>query len=414
MNFDFVHDNRALFDHCLVASSKAAPSCAYALLVVNNGPLLPPSNYPLKGQEYKEPSAPLREPLSPSCHHLPDQNPQPTDQPVFFEGLWQNAALRVCADGGANRVYDRCYYYHRDKRVAQPLPSSSIVSTVPSSSKELSTLTVLLPQSTSLDSLSLSLPPSSSASSLSASSSLSPSSPSLSPPSLSSPSNPSSSSNSGSVAPLCCVPSVILGDLDSVRPEVMSYYRDQGVPVLKDLDQDCTDLDKCLNYVRQFQIESKDPTLSSSSSNSSHISTSSSSAPSSPSSTLSAVIIYSAFGGRFDQMIGAIQSLYLHTGGDLGRVVLLSEGNMAELLLPGRHVIYCHPQLEGIGSHCGLLPVGGAARSVSTTGLKWNLDGQSMRFGGLVSSSNIIDAEVVTVETTEPLLWTTECSTKKD
>ena len=40
--------------------------------------------------------------------------------------------------------------------------------------------------------------------------------------------------------------------------------------------------------------------------------------------------------------------------------------------------------------------------------LKWNLDGKRpLEFGSLISSSNEIADARVTVETSEPLLWTT-------
>lgn len=43
---------------------------------------------------------------------------------------------------------------------------------------------------------------------------------------------------------------MIIGDLDSIRPEVAAHYRDRGAQVL-DLshDQDSTDLQKCVDYV---------------------------------------------------------------------------------------------------------------------------------------------------------------------
>lgn len=44
-------------------------------------------------------------------------------------------------------------------------------------------------------------------------------------------------------------PHAIIGDLDSIRPEVAAYYRDAGVAIT-DLshDQDSTDLQKCVEY----------------------------------------------------------------------------------------------------------------------------------------------------------------------
>jgi thiamine pyrophosphokinase len=51
-------------------------------------------------------------------------------------------------------------------------------------------------------------------------------------------------------------PDAIVGDLDSLRPEVRQHYADLGVNAV-DLshDQDTTDLDKCINVVRQKMQE---------------------------------------------------------------------------------------------------------------------------------------------------------------
>ncbi len=81
---------------------------------------------------------------------------------AFFDSLWGRARLRVCADGGANRVHD---------------------------------------------------------------------------------------------APSACaavsrsLPTLIAGDLDSIRPDVLREYAAQGVPVVHSTCQDTTDLEKCLRLL---------------------------------------------------------------------------------------------------------------------------------------------------------------------
>uniref|UniRef100_A0A7S1JNC4 Thiamin pyrophosphokinase catalytic domain-containing protein n=1 Tax=Vitrella brassicaformis TaxID=1169539 RepID=A0A7S1JNC4_9ALVE len=68
------------------------------------------------------------------------------------------------------------------------------------------------------------------------------------------------------------LPSHICGDLDSVRPDVLEYFKDREVSILHDRDQDTNDLEKCFQFVRsEFQTGDK-------------------------------VVVVGAFGGRFDQV----------------------------------------------------------------------------------------------------------------
>ncbi len=53
------------------------------------------------------------------------------------------------------------------------------------------------------------------------------------------------------------IPDRIVGDFDSIRPEIQEYYLKKGVKLLKREDQDTTDLEKCL-YVSLEKISETD------------------------------------------------------------------------------------------------------------------------------------------------------------
>jgi len=176
------------------------------------------------------------------------------------------------------------------------------------------------------------------------------------------------------------VPDVIKGDLDSLRPDVGSFYQSLGTRIIRDRDQSCNDFYKALSELRSMQLEQY------------------------PLSRMT-VMALGAFGGRFDQEMAAINALY-EWDQVFERLLLLSEQNLGFLLSPGRHRVVPNTLVEG--PTCGLLPVGGACRGVTTRGLKWDLKDQVLRFGGLVSSSNRLAAKVVEVQTRDPLLWMSE------
>ncbi|XP_038058379.1 thiamin pyrophosphokinase 1-like [Patiria miniata] len=176
------------------------------------------------------------------------------------------------------------------------------------------------------------------------------------------------------------IPDLITGDFDSIRPEILLYYKRRGAKIIQTPDQDYTDFTKCLRLVLDTIQCNK---LS-----------------------VDTIVVLGAFGQRFDQTLANVNTLYEANVNTKIPVYLLADRSLGCLLRPGKHVIEVNTGLED--SWCGLVPIGNKCRQVTTTGLKWNLDHQPMQFGGLISTSNTYaeGAEKVTVQTDQPLFWT--------
>jgi len=152
--------------------------------------------------------------------------------------------------------------------------------------------------------------------------------------------------------------------MDSIRKEVLNYYSSKGTDIIKDNDQNSTDLQKCLNIIDN-RWES--------------------------------VLILGGMGGNFTQEISNLNVLYLYPN---KKIFFLSNENLLFLLWPGEHLIHCRSETK-----VGLIPLGCSCHSITTTGLKWNLNKQALTFGGLVSSSNEMEKNEAFVDVSDPILW---------
>mmetsp|Transcript_5011 Transcript_5011/g.11842 ORF Transcript_5011/g.11842 Transcript_5011/m.11842 type:complete len:290 (-) Transcript_5011:21-890(-) len=168
------------------------------------------------------------------------------------------------------------------------------------------------------------------------------------------------------------IPEYIRGDLDSVDDRVKDYYVEKGTKIVHDLDQDTTDLEKCMDLVNSLGY----PMLQ--------------------------VIVLGAFGGRLDHEFSHYHVLYKYP--DI-KILLLSRNRSAFLLRTGTHNI----RTECLGPTCGLIPLGAPCRKIETTGLKWDIHGDSqLQIGSFVSTSNRIVGEEVKVTVSDPILWVSE------
>ncbi|XP_050734250.1 thiamin pyrophosphokinase 1-like isoform X2 [Eriocheir sinensis] len=184
----------------------------------------------------------------------------------------------------------------------------------------------------------------------------------------------------------CPLPDVISGDFDSALPDLLKIYATKGVRIVPTPDQDETDFTKAL-WVLTGLLEEQQTAVS-------HI-----------------LVVAGSDDNRFDHIMGIVATLYKACETMSSPVVVVSGGSLFWVLRAGQHSIRvpgesCH---HPSASWCGLVPVGHPA-TVTTTGLKWNVDHQTLAFGRLVSTSNTYNLPPgggeVTVTTSAPILWT--------
>jgi thiamine pyrophosphokinase len=174
-------------------------------------------------------------------------------------------------------------------------------------------------------------------------------------------------------------PHRIVGDMDSVETSVATMYRENkelGCFVDDESEnQDSTDFTKCLEAIVKHKPEIK------------------------------RVFTLGALGGRLDHVLYNMKVLFDYPNLE---IILIGDDSTAQAIPAGKTVIKCESEYEKMW--CGLVPLQGDAR-VSTTGLKWNLDGDIMSFnaGGLISTSNQFVSDEVVVHTDAPLLFTFSC-----
>jgi thiamine pyrophosphokinase len=175
------------------------------------------------------------------------------------------------------------------------------------------------------------------------------------------------------------VPTLVHGDLDSIRPEVAKKYKELGSEVIADKRDDATDLDKCLLKIKNM-----------------------------PESSSFTVFIAGVFGSRFDHEMGNLNSAFKNLN-RFNRLVLISADTVGEILEGGReHVIV--PDRHRQGPICGMIPLFGPSKRVDTSGLRWNMEGRGTEFGALVSTSNEIAEDEIRIKADGHLLWTTTLS----
>jgi len=112
------------------------------------------------------------------------------------------------------------------------------------------------------------------------------------------------------------------------------------------------------------------------------------------------IVVLGAFGGRPDQALANLLLLALPTLE--GRSVLFVTGSWeVTLVRAGEHL-----QLRGaVGDRVSLIPLGGSAYGVTTTGLAFPLDDETLSFGPARGVSNRFEVPAPVVSVREGMVW---------
>ncbi|KAK0172890.1 hypothetical protein PV328_006156 [Microctonus aethiopoides] len=135
-------------------------------------------------------------------------------------------------------------------------------------------------------------------------------------------------------------PTFVTGDFDSILPDIIGKLKNISVPTINTPDQNHTDFSKALI---QLNVECKQKDIH-----------------------LDAVYVFVETAGRFDHIIGNINTLY-----------------------------QCKKFVDN------------NVKVINVASLKWNLDNSTLAFGGMISTSNTYDGSPeVTVTTDTEIIWT--------
>ena len=170
------------------------------------------------------------------------------------------------------------------------------------------------------------------------------------------------------------LPDIISGDFDSAEAKVLDYYKDKGVTIIPTPDQNETDFTKALRIVSDRLTREE--------------------------TEISSMCAHVSFDGRFDHILANVNTLFIAKKLIDVPLYLVSEDSVAFLVDKGK----CSVSSSRVGVWCGLIPINGPCHSVTTSGLKYNVDQQTMAFGDLVSTSNALADHVITIETDNVLL----------
>lgn len=173
---------------------------------------------------------------------------------------------------------------------------------------------------------------------------------------------------------------LITGDMDSISPRTLEYLGKIKTKIVRTPDQNETDFTKALRVLKNHIDDNKIE--------------------------LDYLIILVATCGRLDHLIGNINTMYKAKEiiPNL-RIIKVAGDSFTWLLHEGEHKINIPKSILTAGKWCSLIPIGQSC-TVTTTGLKWNLNETKLDVSQIISTSNTFNGEnPVYVKTNHTIVW---------
>ncbi|MCL4129969.1 UNVERIFIED_CONTAM: hypothetical protein GTU68_060013 [Idotea baltica] len=181
------------------------------------------------------------------------------------------------------------------------------------------------------------------------------------------------------------LPHIISGDFDSIKPDILQFYKDLGVKIVPTPDQDETDFTKALLTLGDHLVEK---TIQ-----------------------INHVLVFAGMNSdRFDHTLANLNTLYKIKSLLPHPVIVICGQSLLWLLEAGSHTLLIPRSLlrNRESSWCGYVAFSEPVL-VSTSGLKWDVRDKTVAFGQLISTSNTYAADCegrVAIECSNNLLWT--------
>jgi thiamine pyrophosphokinase len=163
-------------------------------------------------------------------------------------------------------------------------------------------------------------------------------------------------------------PDILLGDLDSIKPEILTKYTNAGIAIHRHpTRKDATDLELALDLATTKGART--------------------------------IWLVGALGGRWDMSLANIM-LAARDKYREQKIFLLGPNCCMQILHPGKtHTISSMP-----GQQVSVLPLKGDARGVTLSGFEYPLTDHTIPFGSSLGVSNVIKDKTATVQHTEGVL----------